>query len=178
MFQLKCYTYDTAFWLTPSLLIQDLWPWNGSDVMSLVPSLCYTLTFLSPSYYVYYQPAFLSTGLSWTCPLSRYLAAMSHYATSLTPSYSLSRYLAAMSHYATSLTPSYSVQTFSRVRFILSRSYLWLPFIVLLTRHSLLPPHLWYFAYWRVTLLCTYVFIPRTLTCLLYLWHVSFTLLV
>ncbi len=129
-----------------------------SSVTSLISSLCYALTFSPPSYYVYYRPAFPSTGLSRT--------------------YLLSRYLAAMSHYATSLTPSYSVQTFSHVRFILSHSYLWLPFIVLLTHHSLLPPHLWYFAYWRVTLLRTYVFIPRTLTCLLYLWRVSFILLV
>src|SRR6266576_2698338 len=77
---------------------------NAANVTSLISSLCYALTFLPPSYYVYYWPAFLSTGLSRTYPLSQYLAAMSHY--------------------ATSLTPSYSIQTFSHVHFILSCSYL------------------------------------------------------
>ncbi len=150
MFQLRCYTYDTAFWLMPSLLIQDFWPWNRSDVMFLILSSCYMLTFSSPFYYVYYRPALpLSIGLLRT--------------------YLLSRYLAAMSHYATSLTPSYSVQTFSHVHFILLHPYLWLPFIVLLTCHSLLPPHLWYFAYWRVTLLHTYMFILKYLhVCIIY----------
>src|SRR6266576_1585650 len=74
------------------------------SVTFLIPSLCYVLTFSPPFYYVYYRPTFPSTRLSWTYPLSQYLAAMSHY--------------------AMSLTPSYSVQTFSRVRFILSHSYL------------------------------------------------------
>jgi len=117
---------------------------RAAYVMSLISSLYYVLTFSSPSYYVYYWPAFpLSTGLLQTYPLSRYLAVMSHY--------------------AMSLTPSYSVQTFSRVRFILSHLLLMTPFLVLLTHPSLLPPHLWYFAYWRVTLLCTYMFIPKYL---------------
>src|SRR6266567_1809912 len=94
-----------APWFHTKLVLLSLGrPPSEGIVTSLILSLCYVLTFLPPSYYVYYRPTFPSTGLSRTYPLSQYLAAMSHY--------------------ATSLTPSYSVQTFSHVCFILSRSYL------------------------------------------------------
>src|SRR6266576_956455 len=46
-------------------------------MLHLLFCLCYALTILSPSYYVYYWPTFPSTELSRTYPLSQYLAAMS-----------------------------------------------------------------------------------------------------
>src|SRR6266566_2346971 len=102
--------------------------------------LCYTALYSIIQHYIAccYIPYFclcvtclLSCLLPIMCTISPFLPS-----TGLSRTYPLSRYLAAMSHYAMSLTPSYSIQTFSRVRFILSHLLLMTPFLVLLTHHS------------------------------------------
>src|SRR6266576_3923381 len=112
-------------------------PMSSLPQALLVNQLPQTSSTTTLSHWPTYQMLCPLFHLCVTCLPSRLLPIMcttglSFPSIRLSRTYPLSRYLAALSNYAMSLTPSYSVQTFSHVRFILSRSYLWLPFIVLL----------------------------------------------